>query len=527
MSNILHDLRGYLGVVLNDLFILSTSSNEAARALQSLEKGLSLLENIDSEAKQEVLGDVVKLSIEHDLNIYLIDDNPDFACSVGRVLSQIFGEKVHFRTCQDCINLHIKEVVEWSDLIFLDLNLTGQVGGVEVGFEILEKLRSEISDAQENCAIWILSGSNSYENGRRGIQLGARGFISKPATPGRLAEIVLSYSENRLAAPELLDNFLVGDTKEIAKLKRELPYVAFARKLPVLILGETGSGKSMLAKLIHDLSHKGEFVKFNPTTSSEIMVSELLGYEKGAFTGASQRSPGLIKKADGGTLFIDEFDALPLEVQTSLLGVLQDGSYRHLGGREDVKSNFRLIVATNKDPATLIQKGTLREDFFHRVAGIKLSLPPLRERKDDIVAIAMKTRDQFYLDNEDLEVIEFADSFLKVIRERPWLGNVRELRSFVIDALYRSIYLGFAEVEVEESLARAVNRDEVQSRLGDSESIRGDGVEVRNLSLSQLVEEFKISKIEEAMANNGGSRQRAAEILGIDLSTLGRILKKK
>ena len=232
---------------------------------------------------------------------------------------------------------------------------------------------------------------------------------------------------------------IVGDSDAILRTLRMVEMVA-ETDTPVLILGETGTGKELIARAIHQRSRRSErsLVKVNcATLPANLIESELFGYEKGAFTGADQAKRGRFDLADGSTLFLDEFGELPLELQTKLLRVLQEGEFDRLGGTQTIKVDVRLIVATNRDLAESVRAGAFRSDLFYRVNTFPISIPPLRERDGDIEKLAQHFLNM-YAKRMGREFRGISSSMMQQLREYDWPGNVRELEGVIQRAVISS-----------------------------------------------------------------------------------------
>ena len=226
-----------------------------------------------------------------------------------------------------------------------------------------------------------------------------------------------------------IEERLVGQTPPMRKLRERIGQVA-RTPLPVLIVGETGTGKEVVARAIHDNSGRtGTFVAVDcAALSPNLVESELFGHERGAFTGAQQRREGLIWQARGGTFFLDEIGELPMPTQTRLLRLLQESTYRLVGGNEERKADIRIIAATWRDLEAFVDEGRFRRDLYHRLAVVELRVPPLRDRKDDVAVLLDR-----FLDAESEAAgrvpVRLAEHVKKHLIEWPWPGNVRELRN--------------------------------------------------------------------------------------------------
>jgi two-component system nitrogen regulation response regulator GlnG len=314
-------------------------------------------------------------------------------------------------------------------------------------------------------------------------------------------------------------------------------YRALARltqtDLTVMITGESGTGKELVARVLHDHGKRklGPFVAINMAAiPRELIESELFGHEKGAFTGAQMRTQGRFEQAEGGTLFLDEIGDMPLEAQTRLLRVLQQGEYTTVGGRTPIKTNVRIIAATHRDLKSQIQQGLFREDLFYRLNVVPLRLPPLRERVEDIGDLVRHFLRQAGREGLGERAIETAA--IERLKAHPWPGNVRELENFVrrVVALYAqdTITEQIIEHELSESspvrtsLGEADGRDLaelVERYLNDHFSSFGKELPPPGL-YDRIIREVEKPLLTAALAATRGNQIRAAELLGLNRNTL-------
>jgi len=299
--------------------------------------------------------------------------------------------------------------------------------------------------------------------------------------------------------------------------------------ITLLIRGESGTGKELVARALHQLSGRSHapYVKINSAAlPSDLLESELFGFEKGAFTGAHRTKKGKFELADGGTLFLDEIGDMPTGLQAKLLQVLQDGEFSPLGGEESVRVDVRVLAATNRDLERAVQDGTFRRDLYYRLNAISVKLPPLRDRRRAIPVLAehfLKRYNAQYSMKAELSS-EIMDAFMR----HDWPGNVRELENFV----RRIVVVGneetiLAEIAPPSTVARANSKiqDLVDSALADS-----DADEVPHVDLPGVKKcAFRIAEkhfIEVALNETGWNRLKSAQLLGISNKTLGRKMRK-
>ena len=299
--------------------------------------------------------------------------------------------------------------------------------------------------------------------------------------------------------------------------------------LSVLILGESGTGKELVAEAIHQLGHRsaGPFVAVNTAAiPRDLIESELFGHEKGAFTGAIARNIGKFEQASGGTLFLDEIGDMPPEAQTRLLRALQSGRIRRVGGREEVDIDVRIIAATNRDLTPMIAEGTFREDLFYRLNVVPIQLPPLRERADDIEALARHFLAQ--AETEGLPRHQLAPDAGAVLVRQPWRGNVRELKNFI----YRIALMAREEVIDAATIQAQLEHRPAASAAGSDradfaaalDNWLGAGEHAAGTLYHSALAAFERPLFEHALAETGGNQLRAAQLLGINRNTLRKRL---
>lgn len=353
-------------------------------------------------------------------NVLIIDDDP----FIGELLVAIASDLNHH--AENALTLKEGMALareERFDVVFLDVVLPDGNG-----LNALPELQ-QLGNVPE---VVIITGKGDSKGAELAINSGAWDYISKPASAEEYMlhmQRVLQYrTEKQASRPKLGHHNIVGRSNSIMRCLDQAAKAAESH-VGVLILGETGTGKELFAKAVHDNSsrRKGPFVIVDCASIPENLVESILfGHERGAFTSADKSHQGLITKADGGTLFLDEVGELPLSLQKSFLRVLQERTYRPVGGHEELESDFRLVAATNRDLEALVHAGRFRQDLLYRLQAFTIELPPLRQRGSDIRRLAQYYLNKLAVDFES-PPISVSTDFFEALKSYAWPGNVREL----------------------------------------------------------------------------------------------------
>lgn len=360
--------------------------------------------------------------------IVIIDDEPEIRAALGGILSDEGYDVVTAATGQEGLELVTERLPE---LCFLDIWLPDADG-----IEILAKIKKR----SPACQVIMISGHSSIETAVKATQIGASDFLEKPLS----LEKVLVAAQNGLKVRRLTEENeslrsrvgfkfqLIGDSEAIKSVQQQIGRVA-RTQATVLITGENGTGKENVSRAIHIGSARGQgpFVAVNcAAIPDDLIESELFGHEKGAFTGAQTAHRGKFELAHQGTLFLDEIGDMSLKTQSKLLRVLQEQRFERVGGTKSMVVDVRVVAATNKDLKLEIDAGRFREDLYYRLNVIPIHLPPLRERKSDIVLLARHFLGEYCRENGE-EVKVFSPAGEAILNQHSWPGNVRELKNLM------------------------------------------------------------------------------------------------
>lgn len=438
--------------------------------------------------------------------VLLVEDLVDFRDLLKTILSDTYAVS----EAGTAVELKDAMTRPQPDVILLDLQLPDANG-----LDLLPQLKKQWPETE----VIVLTGNASYEAAVEATKLGAYHFIKKPSDPGEIRlmmERAMDHKHQREENSNLrraLGTMSGGSSPvfksaEIRDVVRTLERVA-PSDVPILITGESGSGKEVIADLIHTLSprSKSKIIKINcAALPRELIESELFGSVKGAFTGAHSDREGLFRQAEGGTLFMDEISEMPIDTQSKLLRVLQDQEVRPVGGKTTYKTNCRLVAATNRKPEEAIQDGKLREDLFYRISAISVHLPPLRERREDIMPLAQSFLNRFAA-QANRPISGFTPTAVEKLTAFEWPGNVRQLQN----EIQRAVLLCEGNIVDAADLSMANARSSAGEGGGDTSFTLLEGVE-RNAIIQMLKE-------------TSGNKLEAAKRLGIGRQTLYNKIK--
>ena len=394
----------------------------------------------------------------------------------------------------------------------------------------------QITELRPELPVIVISAKNNLETAISATQKGAYEYLPKPFDLEELNQLIrkalLRRNINKVSNLIGVSNnqLIIGRSSVMQDLYKSVARLS-QNDLTVMIYGESGTGKELVAKALHEYSSRSNypFIALNMAAiPKELIESELFGHEKGAFTGAYQKSEGKFKHAEKGTLFLDEIGDMPIDAQTRLLRVLQEGEFSSVGGNEKIKTDTRIIAATNKDLNRLINQGSFREDLYYRLNVVPISIPPLRERKEDIPELI----NHFFIEalRSGLSEKKIHPDGYDVLKNYDWPGNVRELENFIlrISALYPEDMID------PESIRKEINKlnkntleskkrnlyfsDIINNYLSDNinKLLEENDGEVHNYIVS-IIERALISQ---TLSTNGGNQLKAAESLGLNRNTL-------
>ena len=395
----------------------------------------------------------------------------------------------------------------------------------------------QIIEYRESLPVIVVSAKNNLQTAISATKQGAYEYLPKPFDLDELQKLVKKALESKQNSKnktklrnESEKQLIVGRSPSMQELYKSIARLS-QNDLTVMIYGESGTGKELVAKALHKYSARSEkpFIALNMAAiPNDLIESELFGHEKGSFTGAHQKSDGKFKLAEKGTLFLDEIGDMPIDAQTRLLRVLQEGEFTPIGGKEKILADTRIIAATHKNLSSLIEKGEFREDLFYRLNVVPINIPPLRERKEDIPELV-----NHFLEKAKtlkLEPKKFNTESFQILEKYQWPGNVRELENFILKlcALYTD------EIIMNEDLVKEIkNLQKLDQQMLDTDSqfsiilenylsknINKINTEYQGDVYNYFVTELEKVLLFEVLKNKNGNQLKAAELLGLNRNTL-------
>jgi two-component system response regulator FlrC len=460
-------------------------------------------------------------------DILIVDDEPQMLIAMNETIRRDGYSIVTASSGMEALD-RLKEAQ--YRLVITDLRMP-----MVTGLDLLREVKSQSPRTQ----VVLVTAHGTVHNAVEAMKLGAYDYLLKPFSASDLKSIVsraIQKNESFLTVKKSETAFpiLTQDPDMLAML--ELAEQAARGKATILIQAESGTGKELVARCIHQSSPRrnGPFVAVNCAALPEnLLEAELFGHEKGAFTGAITQKPGKFELAQGGTILLDEIGEMVPLLQAKLLRVLQEQEVDRIGGRRPIPIDVRVIATTNKDLKGLVKSGAFREDLFYRLNVIPLTIPPLRLRKNDIVLLARHFCEKFGLENQARKM-ELASSTLELLQRYDWPGNVRELENVIQRAtslaLNSTIYPKdlFMQGVGEEAVLPPKTRENTEGLPGlrveeNGESSIPEKLQLRSgFSVSEMEKKLILMTLEET----GGNRTHAAQLLGISLRTLRNKLRE-
>ena len=440
--------------------------------------------------------------------LLIIDDDKEFVSDFTLLLERDFN-CIYAGNGKEGVRLM---ETKHPDVILLDLMFHGD----ENGIEILKKIKKIDADMP----VLMITDYSSIETAIEAMKLGAFDYISKTPNLNELKIIIDKTLKERIVKyrseffeEQIGDKFkdIIGNAPATIKLKETIAAIADNNNT-ALITGESGVGKELVARKFHELSDRRDkpFIAINCSAlSKDIVESELFGHERGAFTGAERRKPGKFEIAEDGTIFLDEISELDPNVQVKLLRVLQEKEFQRVGGNGTLKANCRILAATNKDLKECVMRGEFREDLFYRLDVLRINVPPLRERKEDIPLLV-----QYFVESLSHELNvpqkQFDEEIMKSITRYDWPGNIRELKNHITRLLFQP---DASLPPAGETFAKIPETWEEMDRLRKEAADKASR-EVERKFLESLLKKFN------------GNISKAAEHIGINRSNLHKMIKK-
>jgi DNA-binding NtrC family response regulator len=447
--------------------------------------------------------------------IHIIDDEPIIHEVLGQLLTSEGYEVALSSSGEEALEKYSSQTF---DLTLLDLLMPGMDG-----IEVLKKLKR----IDPLAVIIIITAYASVESAIAAMKIGAYDYIQKPFKNDELLIIIQRalehkrlQEENLWLKDELKRKFsfenIIGKSKIMQSVFECIQGAAPSRST-ILIQGESGTGKELVARAIHQNSDRASFpfvIVNSGSLPPDLLESHLFGHVKGAFTGAVSMKRGLFEIADKGTIFFDEISTLNLETQAKILRVMQNREFMRLGGTTTIKVDVRIIAATNTDLEELIRQKAFRKDLFYRLNVIKIELPPLRERKEDIPFLVKHFID-IYSQENNKEIEGVTDDVMEILESYDWPGNVRELENLI----ERAIVL---------SKSKLITRNNLPPFLliSEKEAEKAFALSHDELKLKEQIQEFQKNAIIASLKKTKGVQKKAARILGVKPTTLNEMIKR-
>ncbi len=452
--------------------------------------------------------------------IWIVDDDRSIRWVLEKAMAREGLEFNAFASAKEALD---ELAVSVPQVVVSDIRMPGGSG-----LDLLQELKKRLPAVP----VIIMTAYSDLDSAVAAFQGGAFEYLPKPFDIDQAIELIRraldeSLRQSDKAEPVEAMPEIIGQAPAMQEVFRAIGRLSQSH-VTVLITGESGTGKELVAKALHRHSPRADkpFIALNTAAiPKDLLESELFGHERGAFTGAQAMRQGRFEQADGGTLFLDEIGDMPPDLQTRLLRVLSDGQFYRVGGHQPIKVNVRVIAATHQNLEERVKQGLFREDLFHRLNVIRLRLPPLRERREDIPFLA-----KYFLQKSakelGVEPKKPSDAALKYLSTLNWSGNVRQLENLchwlTVMAPGQNVDIGDLPPEVREEVA-AVETDWLKALEGEADKAlnRGD----RDL-MGYFVTEVEKALIKKALRHTGGRRIEAAQLLGLGRNTLTRKIQE-
>ncbi len=455
--------------------------------------------------------------------ILIVDDEPDI-CE----LLEITLNRMNFKTCRAMTLQAAKEYITRHkfDLCLTDLRLPDGNG-----IDLLDY----IAAIQQNFPTVVISAHGNMDTAIVAMKKGAFDFIAKPIDLTVLRQIIATALKLRATKDDVLPNKIVqseqilfGNSAAMVEIRAKIDKLARSQA-PVYVRGESGSGKELVSTLIHKKSPRAEnaFIAINcGAIPPELMESEFFGHIKGSFTGAIADKKGFFEMAAGGTLFLDEVADLPLNLQVKLLRALQEKKIRPIGGQKEISVDIRLLSATNKDLALLVNEGKFRQDLYYRINVIELHIPPLRQRAADIPLLVERLLTKLTTNVNNRELPKLSNQALEALKQYYFPGNVRELENILECALTLSEDKDIELADLNLSNDNATLNTTIPSDNNIHDSIVTEAYNYKSTSLESYLEKIERNIIHAALDQHKWNKVATAKHLGISARSLRYRLKK-
>ncbi len=453
---------------------------------------------------------------DRNLHALVIDDEPAVTALVGTILREEGWQVTEVGSAEKAFEM--LRAQDWA-VVVCDV----QLGGTD-GFSVLHRFKEELPATK----VVLMTGHGTATGAMDATSFGAYDYLLKPFGPEELQLLSQALREQlqdqhsrRLRAPygaggSRADVGVLGRSEAFINVMKQVGRVA-ATNLPVLLSGESGTGKEVIASSLHSRSNRSDqpFVAVNcGAISAELIESELFGHTKGSFTGADRDRKGLWEEADKGTVFLDEITETTPAFQVKLLRALQQGEIRRVGSNQTLKVDVRVIAASNRNVEEEVAAGRFREDLFYRLNAVAITLPPLRERKEDILLLAKSFAERVYSLSPQ---VKFSLEALELLEKYPWPGNIRELENAVVRAT--AVCDGTIRVK---DLPERIQQYRV--KLSPDASAASDAIVApEEWTKLSIVEGRYVAKV---LAHTRGNKQAAARLLDVDRKTLDRMIKR-